>query len=811
MAIDGGVDTSPWHHVPEPDNGVLMTARPLLTVLATTALAGSTLVGLPTTGSAATTFAAPSRATACSEAPVFAGKVPSPSQSLGFDLGTRKGSVTQLYRYMNQVDRASDKVTVGTFGRTAEGTPLRYALIGSPATLAAAKSGTLAADIRALRSPDTPAARAATIARRTPNILWIMGSVHGNEPAALDAEMRILHELADRTDCGATDVLANALVVMVPTQNPDGHEANTRVNAAGFDMNRDWFARTQAETRAKQALMKTFPPQMVIDQHGMGGNGYYFPPNADPIFHEAAKEPLGWINDVVGNAEKAAFDKRGYAYETWQAGFDLFYPGYGDTFPVLRYGAAGMTQEVGQAAPYADQVDKHFVAGITALRAGARARVRINTEYHQQFVTAKAQGQACTLQGNHVDNPGNSVQRPVPTTKVCGYFIRNDDPSRRREVATLVSRLQEDGVEVRTLSAPVHVPGFKAYGKPARAAVMPAGTYWIPMAQGQKHWVQTMLGEDTYVPFPFFYDVSGWSMPLLQDVAGGSTSTVPAMRTTATPAVKVPKSPLPAGLPSVGVLTASSSPDNPNQSTAWLQWRLKNDWRIPSTTFQASQIDAATLSKLDVLLVPNVDGASLAKSLGADRTTALSEWVRGGGRLVTWKGGTQFAALAGLSTAVLKDPTNEVPGALVRATARRNGPLTRGAGSDVWAMYEADPIMTAGNGEVVLSYPAPTSADWAVSGFGQGIDEIGGSAALIDEQVGQGRVTAFSFEPNFRGFTDGTASLVRNAIIDSRGTLPRMVQRPATAAQKQRAGAAARTIDRQGQTLRTDERALARP
>ena len=41
------------------------------------------------------------------------------------------------------------------------------------------------------------------------------------------------------------------------------------------------------------------------------------------------------------------------------------------------------------------------------------------------------------------------------------------------------------------------------------------------MAQAQKHWVQAMLNEDTYMPFPYFYDVTAWSHPLLFNVAGG--------------------------------------------------------------------------------------------------------------------------------------------------------------------------------------------------------------------------------------------------------------------------------------------------
>ena len=50
---------------------------------------------------------------------------------------------------------------------------------------------------------------------------------------------------------------------------------------------------------------------------------------------------------------------------------------------------------------------------------------------------------------------------------------------------------------------------------------LPAGTWYVPMAQMQKHWVQAMLNEDTYTPFPYFYDVTAWSQPLLFNVRGG--------------------------------------------------------------------------------------------------------------------------------------------------------------------------------------------------------------------------------------------------------------------------------------------------
>jgi hypothetical protein len=65
-------------------------------------------------------------------------------------------------------------------------------------------------------------------------------------------------------------------------------------------MNRDWFARTQPETDGKLAVLNQYPPFLYIDAHEMGGTSYFFPPNADPIYHEITDESVDWINNLYG-------------------------------------------------------------------------------------------------------------------------------------------------------------------------------------------------------------------------------------------------------------------------------------------------------------------------------------------------------------------------------------------------------------------------------------------------------------------------------------------------------------------------------
>ena len=81
-----------------------------------------------------------------------------------------------------------------------------------------------------------------------PAVVWVAGTVHGNEPAGGDADLRLLRDLAGRCD---DPLLRRVVVVVLPDQNPDGRGVRTRVNVNGFDLNRDWLALTQPEAQAR--------------------------------------------------------------------------------------------------------------------------------------------------------------------------------------------------------------------------------------------------------------------------------------------------------------------------------------------------------------------------------------------------------------------------------------------------------------------------------------------------------------------------------------------------------------------------------
>jgi hypothetical protein len=176
-----------------------------------------------------------------------------------------------------------------------------------------------------------------------------------------------------------------------------------------------------------------------------------------------------------------------------------------------------MTFEKGSASAVQDRVQQQFNTQWATTGWAAGNRHEILNGYYRIWSDALAEGRAGALEPNEVVQPANEVQFPVPDIKVRSYFLL---PRRQLgDTRRLVERLRGMDVEVYRLKRAVTVPNARVFGgRSAKNLKVPAGAYWIPMAQPQKHWIQALIGEDPYVPFPYFYDVSSWSNPLLSGV-----------------------------------------------------------------------------------------------------------------------------------------------------------------------------------------------------------------------------------------------------------------------------------------------------
>ncbi|HEV2721289.1 MAG TPA: M14 family zinc carboxypeptidase, partial [Thermoanaerobaculia bacterium] len=306
-----------------------------------------------------------------------------PEQFLGYKLGDRFTPWPRIVDYFNTLAKSSNLITVQQFGETYEHRPLILAVITSPKNRAQLEQ--IRTNVVSLANGAVGAERASEIAKNTPAIAWLAFGVHGNESSSAEAAMAVANTLVN--DPSSAPMLDNLVVVIDPLLNPDGRERYiqwfTRTegvapnpNPEGFehsepwpggrfnhyliDMNRDWAWSSQREVRARIAEYRKWMPQVFVDFHEMFYNStYFFPPDAKPLNANLPKDVNRWL-EVFGRANAEAFTRNHWPFFVGET-FDLFYPGYGDSWPSL-HGAIGMTYEVAG----------HSRAGVAVTRADDR-------------------------------------------------------------------------------------------------------------------------------------------------------------------------------------------------------------------------------------------------------------------------------------------------------------------------------------------------------------------------------------------------------------------------------------------------------
>lgn len=204
----------------------------------------------------------------------------------------------EAVRFLRQLDAASERVRVQNIGRTTQNRPIQLVAVGSPA----------------------PPAQAAAA---TGSVVMFTCSVHGNEPSGRESCMQLARDLAFTTDATLSRFLERTTVVLV-NPNPDGWVANTRGNANGVDVNRDYMALETPEARAIVRTMRDWKPEVLNDLHEYGPSEYYrtdllhlWPRNrnVDPVVYDLAKEmsqnyssaqvtSLGYTSGIYGHYVK---------------------------------------------------------------------------------------------------------------------------------------------------------------------------------------------------------------------------------------------------------------------------------------------------------------------------------------------------------------------------------------------------------------------------------------------------------------------------------------------------------------------------
>jgi len=450
---------------------------------------------------------------------VYSQNLKSPSDFLGYDIGTQFSRHSQVVDYFNHVSEEMDKNTLLiNYGKTYERRPLFYAVISSEANIA---------EIENIRLNNLSALDFNDNRINDKAIVWLSYSVHGNESSSTEASMQTIYELLTKR----SDLLENTVVIIDPCLNPDGRDRyanwynqtttipyNTnkismehkepwpggRANHYLFDLNRDWAWITQVESQQRLDEYQKWMPHVHVDFHEQGINEpYYFAPAAEP-YHEVITK---WQRDfqfMIGKNNAKYFDENGWLYFTKEI-FDLLYPSYGDTYPTYL-GAIGMTYEQagggvaglgilnseGKNLTLVDRVKHHTVAGISTVEISSANSEKLNTEFVNFF--KNKDGNTTYIMNGDKDKI-DQLSRFLKNHKID--FYSSDD-----QKLSVYSYNKNKTVNHSISTADLIIPNFQPRGK----------------------LVDVFLERTTKLSDSMTYDITAWSLPFVYGLNGYSTS-----------------------------------------------------------------------------------------------------------------------------------------------------------------------------------------------------------------------------------------------------------------------------------------------
>ena len=350
----------------------------------------------------------------------------SPDEFLGYSLGSKYTPHYKIVNYFNYVaTTAGSQMKLQRYGETNEGRPLLLAYIASPENFIKLeeirKNNLRLAGILTDQPADVNA----------PAIVWLSYNVHGNETSSSEVSMKMLYELLNPANTTTKEYLKNVVVIIDPCINPDGRDryvnwqmqmvsknANPdpnarehvepwpggRTNHYNFDLNRDWAWQTQVETKQRIKMYNQWMPQVHSDYHEQGyNNPYYFAPAAEP-YHEVITPFQRSFQVEIGKNNAKYFDANGWLYFTKEV-FDLFYPSYGDTYPIYN-GSIGMTFEqaglgrsstsvitnTGDTLTLKDRIAHHFTTSMSTVEVVSKNTTRVIKEFKKFFDDARTNG-----------------------------------------------------------------------------------------------------------------------------------------------------------------------------------------------------------------------------------------------------------------------------------------------------------------------------------------------------------------------------------------------------------------------------------
>jgi hypothetical protein len=747
--------------------------------------------------------------------------IPTPASVLGFEPGTDRRLVQwdTIARYFEALGAASNRVSVRSLGRTTHGNPFIVAFISSPANLA--RLTELRSIQQRLADPRTipDSATAARLIAQGRTFVLITSSVHSTEVGGFFSPLEIAHRLATAPTATERAILDSAVVMLVPSLNPDGVNIVTRWYHqtlgtpaegsgppelyhpyVGHDNNRDWYVFTQPETRmVVDSLYGVWKPQVTMDIHQQSPSGarLFIPPYMDPI--EPNVDPL-LVQSVnaLGLEIARRMTAAGFLGISVNSTYDAWTPARAYQH---YHGAVRILTETASAS---------LATPITLNPDSLRAQRGVNPRVASWNFVAPWRGgrwaiadiiryQTAGAMGmlDHVARNADSwrwtsyrvLQRATGGWEGWPWaYVIPTTGQDLTSVGALLDIMRRGQVEVRQALQPFNLGGERHS----------PGTWIITLRQPYAAFAKALLEVQEYPDLREYpggppqrpYDVTAHTLPLLLGVramvAQDSLPTALSAPIQQPPTVYRARALANGGgrpLARVGLYRSWTA----SMDEGWTRWIFET-WSVPFESVTDSAIRAGNLgASFDALVIPDMNArqiveglsprvypARYAGGLGQQGVQALRDFVDGGGTLITFNRSSLFAIAAlelPVTDALAAATTREfyAPGSIFRVELDRDHPIAAGMPAHSIAWFESGPAFEVRDPtrvRIVGRYPANAS-EVLLSGWVLGAERVAGKGALLEARRGRGRVILFGFRPQYRAQTLATYPAVFNAIATS--------------------------------------------
>jgi hypothetical protein len=494
-------------------------------------------------------FAILSLALAAQASIVALAGVPAPETVFGFKPGADNKLATydQVVAYLRTLAAASPAIKLVEAGRTTQGRTMYFALISDPANLA--KLDRLREIAQRLAHPSgLTDAQARALAREGRAFVHLDGGCHATEVAGPQMLPQLAYDLLTRsTDPAIREILANDVVMLWPTMNPDGQQmvgewvaknAGTPYDGAslpqlyqeyvGHDNNRDGYMVNMIESRVLEHFWRRWEPQIVYVFHQAAPfpTRIWLPPFSEPVGLHAPPIVSREIN-TIGMAIAQGLDQRGQVGATHMGtSFDAWYPGYVDYAPVFKNVPAFWTETAGNMAAPREYSMSDIPQAYRDLRPQSLYsspwpagwwRLADAVAYNETAAIATLQ-YAAKYKDDVLFNRYQAGRDQIArgrTTAPFAYVV----PQKQRDVVAAVEmlrRLAFGGVRVSQLGAEAVIDGV----------TYPAGTWVVPTDQEFAALAREVLDVQKYPDLRQYpggpplrpYDAAGWTLPLQMGV-----------------------------------------------------------------------------------------------------------------------------------------------------------------------------------------------------------------------------------------------------------------------------------------------------